>query len=690
MRRVSPAAARVGRAVALAAAVASLALALRGHDSLVLALALLALASLGLPVFEWSPPPRLARLLPRAFVLVLLAVALLGWLSRSLSLVPLPTALLLAGALPLLLPLAAAFALAPGDFPAGRTLVPSVLALLALAGLDPAPAGYGPSPLSFLPRDHNAFVLPYAFLALVVLVSLWSAELLEGGPRWRRRDVLAIALVLAAAAALAAAGIGGLPALQPHVERAVASAFDSGSTGLSGESTLGEFAELAVSRRVVLDLRASAPGVWRLPSEVFTRFDGRRWTNATPAPRTAAGRRGGRGELLRPGPPPAGPPPLLDGLGAWFALTDAGATGLVAVRVDQAEVGRWPLLLPRAVSAVTADAHALELDRQGLVRRPGGLPLTLYGALVAARPRTVAPPPVLDDADRVAALDLPSFLDPRVAALADRLSVAADDPRGRLEATVGHLQAGYRYTLAPGAFRSGDPLAEFLFETREGYCEYFASAAVVLLRRQGVPARFVKGLAVGPQNEVALGLHVVRESDAHAWIEAWIPGEGWVEEDPTPPGALEAARGRPGGLERLLQRTRAALSSAWNRLASRGPWAFAAWLARETASALTRAAREPRAWLALLLALAGPRAVRLWRSRRRVAFRRSDDGAPVPAELRARVRQAERRWAAAGRPRPAHRGLLEHAPEADRPLIEAYYQARFGHKAATRGSDLES
>jgi transglutaminase-like putative cysteine protease len=679
----------VARAVALAAAVASLALALRANAPLALALALLALASLGLPVVEWSPPPRLARLLPRALVVVLLAVALLGWFSRSLSLVPLPTALLLAGALPLLLPLAAAFALAPRDFPAGRTLVPSVLALLALAGLDPSPAGYGPSPLSFLPRDHNAIVLPYALVALVVLVSLWSAELLEDGPRWRKRDLLAIALVLAAATALAAAGIAGLPALQPHVERAVASAFDSGSTGLSGESTLGEFAELAVSRRVVLDLRASAPGAWRLPAEVFTRFDGRRWTNAAPAPRPRKKGRVAR-DFLRPRPPPAAaPPPLLDGLGAWFLLSDAGGRGAVALRVDQSEVGRWPLLLPRAVSAVTADAHALEVDRQGLVRRPGGLPLTLYGALVTAPPPAAGPAPVLDDADRDAALALPPILDPRVAALADRLALAAGDPRGRLEATVGHLRAGYRYTLAPGAFRSGDPLAEFLFEKKEAYCEYFASAAVVLLRRQGVPARFVKGLAVGPQNEVALGLHVVRESDAHAWVEAWVPGEGWVEEDPTPPGALEAARGRPGGLERLLQRTRAAWSSAWNRLASRGPWAFAGWLARQTASVLTRAAREPLAWLALLLALAGPRAFRLWRSRRRVAFRPLDDGAPVPADLRARVRQAERRWAAAGRPRPAHRGLLEHAPEADQPLIEAYYQARFGHKG-TRGSDLES
>ena len=107
-----------------------------------------------------------------------------------------------------------------------------------------------------------------------------------------------------------------------------------------------------------------------------------------------------------------------------------------------------------------------------------------------------------------------------------------------------HLQAGYRYTLSPGAFRTADPVAEFLFEKKAGYCEYFASAAVLLLRLQGVPARFVKGLSVGPQTDQGGGLHVVRESDAHAWVEAWIPGEGWVEADPTPPGQFADAHGR--------------------------------------------------------------------------------------------------------------------------------------------------
>ena len=234
-------------------------------------------------------------------------------------------------------------------------------------------------------------------------------------------------------------------------------------------------------------------------------------------------------------------------------------------------------------------------------------------------------------------------------------SLAPDaDPRGRLAATVAHLQGGYRYTLRPGAFRTGDPLAEFLFEKKAGYCEYFASAAVVLLRLQGVPARFVKGLSVGPQTDQGGGLHVVRDSDAHAWVEAWIPGEGWVEADPTPPGSFAEAHGRADSFQRFLQRVRAALSVGWARLTVRGPVSLLRQVARELSRVVARAVREPVLWLVALSLALGPRLVRSWRSRRRRRRAAALDASPaVSAELRALVREVERRWTALGRPRPA-------------------------------------
>jgi hypothetical protein len=280
-------------------------------------------------------------------------------------------------------------------------------------------------------------------------------------------------------------------------------------------------------------------------------------------------------------------------------------------------------------------------------------------------------------------------------ALAHGLAPDAD-PRERLAATVAHLQGGYRYTLRPGAFRTGDPLAEFLFEKKAGYCEYFASAAVVLLRLQGVPARFVKGLSVGPQTDQGGGLHVVRDSDAHAWVEAWIPGEGWVEADPTPPGSFAEAHGRADSFQRFLQRVRAALSVGWARLTVRGPASLLRQVARELSRVVARAVREPVLWLVALGLALGPRLVRSWSSRRRRRLAAALDASPaVSAELRALVREVERRWRALGRPRPPSRGLLEHARAvavegapgppapsgiamAARKVVEAYYRARFG------------
>ena len=686
MTRVRPTAARLAHAVALAAAIAALSLALRRSPAapVLAACALLALATAFL---EWTAaPPRLARLLPRAHALVLLAGILVAWLSRSMGVLVLDPTLIPLGAAVLVVPSALVFALAPRAFLPGRTLVPSVIALLVAAGLHPAPAGYGASALPFLRgADHSAFAEAYVPLAVVVLLGLWFAALHAEGPRWRARDV-GIVLSLALAAALATTGVVGLPLLQPRVEKALASTFEQAGTGLEGESTLGEFAELAVSRRRVLDLRSSDPasGPWRLPSEVFTRFDGRRWSNGGARPRGQSASAVPHPPALRPVPRPAHVDPLVEGLGEWFPggagrapLSDA--RGTVALRIDQGEVRRWPLMVPRRSAALTAQALLLETDAHGLVRRPRGEPLTQYGALLSPAP---PPPPTasgLADVDREASLALPRHLDPRVVALAHELARQAEDPRARVAATVRHLQAHYRYTLAPGAFRTDDPLAEFLFEKKEAYCEYFASAAVVFLRLQGVPARFVKGLSVGPQTDVGGGLHVVRESDAHAWVEAWIPGEGWVEADPTPPGQFESARGHASVLDRLWHRTRAALASAWNRLQARGPMAFLGWLARGLLSAAGRVLREPLAWAVALLLGLGPRLFRHWRARVR-RRREAIPSAPVDPELRALVREVEHRWVAHGRPRPASRGLLHHAREMDvgRAIVEAYYRARFG------------
>jgi hypothetical protein len=97
-----------------------------------------------------------------------------------------------------------------------------------------------------------------------------------------------------------------------------------------------------------------------------------------------------------------------------------------------------------------------------------------------------------------------------------------------------YLSTHYTYTLdAPIPVAGADAVDDFLFVSRAGYCEQFASAAVVMLRSLGIPARLVTGYAFGDSTS-SPGEIVMRNSDAHAWVEVWYPGIGWVDSDPTP------------------------------------------------------------------------------------------------------------------------------------------------------------
>src|SRR5579871_5308706 len=129
-------------------------------------------------------------------------------------------------------------------------------------------------------------------------------------------------------------------------------------------------------------------------------------------------------------------------------------------------------------------------------------------------------------------LQLPQ-LDPRIPELAKSVTAQAQTPVDKAIALESYLQSKYSYTLQLTSKQSGDPLARFLFETRAGHCEYFASAMAVMLRTLGIPSREVNGFLPGEYNELGED-YIVRASDAHSWVEAYFPGNGWVVFDPTP------------------------------------------------------------------------------------------------------------------------------------------------------------
>ncbi|WP_067562460.1 transglutaminase TgpA family protein [Halofilum ochraceum] len=143
----------------------------------------------------------------------------------------------------------------------------------------------------------------------------------------------------------------------------------------------------------------------------------------------------------------------------------------------------------------------------------------------------------LPRARRERALDLPSGSAPRARELAARWRAEADGPQGVVDRALAFLRdEDFVYTLSPDPL--GDtPVDTLLFETRTGFCEHFASAFTVLMRAAEIPARVVTGYQGGEINDDYM---IVRQSDAHAWTEVWLPERGWTRVDPT--GAVSTTR----------------------------------------------------------------------------------------------------------------------------------------------------
>lgn len=129
------------------------------------------------------------------------------------------------------------------------------------------------------------------------------------------------------------------------------------------------------------------------------------------------------------------------------------------------------------------------------------------------------------------ALELPPDPGGRVAALAARWTAGLSDPAAKARAVVARLRREYAYSNYSDGKRAG--LSDFLFDVRKGNCEYFATAAAILLRHAGVSTRLVTGFHADEWNEWGR-FYDVRQSQAHAWVEAWIPGRGWTTYDATP------------------------------------------------------------------------------------------------------------------------------------------------------------
>jgi transglutaminase-like putative cysteine protease len=562
-----------------------------------------------------------------------------------------------------------------------RGLVPVSFAMLVLASVGP---GARVTP-----------VVTVAALAVVVWLLLDRSSTVGRGGASRVRWGSAI-VYLSLTGALAGGIISVLPVAQPFVEQA-ARRFNSGrgGSGLSESGALGAVERLGLSTKIVLRMWSDSPALLR--ARVHSTFDGRAWTSPSGGTRQLepAARAAPEGDNTGFEDDEAG---LADAdaefdelPGTTFATgrTSAGASD--ATRILLARASRGWVVSPRNPLSVRLAGGTPIINAAGVLSAPFRPPPSIYG--VTHGPATLTE---IDARIRAEALQLPDQIDPRLVDLARSLSAGSDADAGRVDATVAWLGECCTYSLDVGAFTTDQPVVEFLFDKRRGYCEYFASAAALLLRLQGIPARYVTGLSVQPANR--RGDHyLVRALDAHAWIEAWIEGVGWVEVDPTPAeqyAALRAGMG-DGWARRVWEYVSGVAAEVMARVGT-DPRAGVAWLGRElmrSVAGLVEAWRVGVGVLALLLAgIAG------WR----LVPRRRPDAADVRAEapdprvapdLVALIERLESWWSELGHPRPSHRGHLEHVEalshdslptevlESSRAAVACYYEVRFGGRS---------
>lgn len=280
---------------------------------------------------------------------------------------------------------------------------------------------------------------------------------------------------------------------------------DSGAarSGLSDSMAPGEISNLIGSEEVVFRVRfdAAVPPAgqryWRGPS--FARFDGRKWDSGV-RPFEAA----------EPVAEPSGP-----AYGYEVVLEPNRTPWLFALDLPSRDN------LPR-------DAR-LNADYQ-LVLRDGDLrERRLYRLVSHPRYRLQAE---LPERLRGLMLRLPRNSNPRTLALARQWRSQGLDNAAIIDTALRRFRSDdYHYTLKPPSL-GRNSVDEFLFDTRRGFCEHYASSFAVLMRAAGIPARIVTGYQGGEPNAIG-GYWVIRQSDAHAWTEVWLNGRGWLRIDPT-------------------------------------------------------------------------------------------------------------------------------------------------------------
>jgi protein-glutamine gamma-glutamyltransferase len=322
-------------------------------------------------------------------------------------------------------------------------------------------------------------------------------------------------------------GAAGIFFLLPRISAGYFSAYAPGgelATGFSDRVQLGRIGLIQQSRSVVMHIQIDGDEHGRFDLKwrggTFSYFDGRNWLNPEKNPliiRSENGRfqlRGQAGDLSQTAKSihyrvlmePVGTnvfflAPLAQVLEGRYRAISFGHTGGVSNLDAEHPVARYE-----------ATSNIWQPDAQELRATTEDYPIDVVRNY----------------------LQLPA-LDPRIPQLAAQITAASANEYDKTVALEGYLRTKFGYTLQLPTTPQPDPLANFLFERKQGHCEYFASAMAVMLRTLRIPARVATGFRSGEFNDVS-SQYLIRANDAHAWVEVYFPEYGWVEFDPTPAG----------------------------------------------------------------------------------------------------------------------------------------------------------
>jgi hypothetical protein len=310
-----------------------------------------------------------------------------------------------------------------------------------------------------------------------------------------RKNQVALAVMLTAWAALFLGFITALPIAYNYGFSILREAYFAPSTGFGFSMALGDLDGLLQSETLVM--RITGPKPDHLRGAIYTRYSNGRW-------------------LSEKGP---------DRENRQLDQSRRSTEGVTTITYVGGERSRFFIPL---------DARLLKVNGSGTVITPGGIYMPMTGEQADTASFKLMP----DYSENQGAVSDEHLLIPEhlAAVLDDQLTAWGLKKRrgvALLDALETRLKQEFDYTLHVDMGNASDPLVGFLTQTKRGHCEYFASAMALLARAGKIPTRVVGGYRVHELNPIG-GYHVVREKNAHAWIEAYIDGVGWRTIDPTP------------------------------------------------------------------------------------------------------------------------------------------------------------